>query len=80
MESNRLLGLAGNYVLPTPESHADPDNRNWRQGTSFKPTRYLKPRAIQDLRMLIRGAESPSRACCRVDQDQWRSWRRGIPR
>lgn len=55
LESSRLLGLAGKYVLAKPEFHADPDNDpNWRQGTTFKPTWYLKRQAIQDLRMLIR--------------------------
>ena len=55
LESSRLLSQAGKYLLPRPEFHADPDNDpNWRQGTSFKPTWYLKPQAMQDLRMQIR--------------------------
>jgi hypothetical protein len=63
LESNRLLRQADKYMLPKPKFRGgDPiDDRYWRQGTAFKPTWYLKPQAMQELRKQIRAEQKARR-------------------
>jgi hypothetical protein len=62
LESSRLLRVARKYNLSTPDFHADPDSDpHWRQGTSFKPTWYLKRQAMDDLRTRVRAERKARR-------------------
>jgi hypothetical protein len=57
LKSNRLLRQAKNYFLEVPalpRNLNDPDDPNWRRGTTFKPNLYLTLPAMNDLQTRIR--------------------------
>lgn len=62
LESSRLLKQAAKYMLPKPDFHADPEkDPNWQQGTTFKPTWYLRREAMQEMRARIRAERKARR-------------------